>query len=208
MLMWNRHMNARVGSAGSATQALVELVKSANEITGRNASVYQSLIGPPMGRIWVADMYRSVGELVAVQDQLWANDAFMAQSLELAAMLESAPEDITARIVQVSGEMSAPPEVMSVITWHGDPRTWSQTMEWACKMATAGAEATGWTNVVMAMTQPRPFTVGILSNMGSFDELDAGTADGPPAAMMELLADYPKEARAAEMESMVARRIA
>ena len=189
MLMWNRHMNARVGSAGSATQALVELVKSANEITGRNASVYQSLIGPPMGRIWVADMYRSVGELVAVQDQLWANDAFMAQSLELAAMLESAPEDITARIVQVSGEMSAPPEVMSVITWHGDPRTWSQTMEWACKMAAAGAEATGWTNVVMAMTQPRPFTVGILSNMGSFDELDAGTADGPPAAMMELLAD-------------------
>ena len=159
--MWNRHMNARVGSAGSATQALVELVKSANEITGRNASVYQSLIGPPMGRIWVADMYRSVGELVAVQDQLWANDAFMAQSLELAAMLESAPEDITARIVQVSGEMSAPPEVMSVITWHGDPRTWSQTMEWACKMAAAGAEATGWTNVVMAMTQPRPFTVGI-----------------------------------------------
>ena len=201
-------MNARVGSAGSATQALVELVKSANEITGRNASVYQSLIGPPMGRIWVADMYRSVGELVAVQDQLWANDAFMAQSLELAAMLESAPEDITARIVQVSGEMSAPPEVMSVITWHGDPRTWSQTMEWACKMAATGAEATGWTNVVMAMTQPRPFTVGILSNMGSFDELDAGTADGPPAAMMALLADYPKEARAAEMESMVARRIA
>ena len=106
--MWNRHMNARVGSAGSATQALVELVKSANEITGRNASVYQSLIGPPMGRIWVADMYRSVGELVAVQDQLWANDAFMAQSLELAEMLESAPEDITARIVQVSGEMIAP----------------------------------------------------------------------------------------------------
>lgn len=132
--MWNRHMNARVGSAGSATQALVELVKSANEITGRNASVYQSLIGPPMGRIWVADMYRSVGELVAVQDQLWANDAFMAQSLELAAMLESAPEDITARIVQVSGEMSAPPEVMSVITGTEIPelgrKPWNGHAKW------------------------------------------------------------------------------
>ena len=68
MLMWNRFMNARLGSAGAAAQALVEVVQDANEITGRNATVYQSLIGPPMGRIWVADMYRSVGELVAVQD--------------------------------------------------------------------------------------------------------------------------------------------
>ena len=68
--MWNRFMNARLGSAGAAAQALVEVVQDANEITGRNATVYQSLIGPPMGRIWVADMYRSVGELVAVQDQL------------------------------------------------------------------------------------------------------------------------------------------
>ena len=67
-------MNARVGSSGAATQALVELVQSANESTGRSASVYQSLIGPPMGRIWIADMYRSVGEMVAVQDQLWANE--------------------------------------------------------------------------------------------------------------------------------------
>ena len=81
-------------------------------------------------------------------------------------------------------------------------------MEWACKMAAAGAEATGWTNVVMAMTQPRPFTVGILSNMASFDELDAGTADGPPTAMVELMAEYPEGARPVEMESMVARRIA
>ena len=54
-----------------------------------------------MGRIWVAGMYRSVGELVAVQDQLWANDAFCGSVPELAAMLESAPEDITARIVQI-----------------------------------------------------------------------------------------------------------
>ena len=66
-----------------------------------------------MGRIWVADMYRSVGELVAVQDQLWADEGFMAKSLELAELLDDAPEDITARIVQVSGEMSAPPDVMS-----------------------------------------------------------------------------------------------
>jgi len=193
--MWNRHMNARVGSAGAATQALVELVQSANKSTGRSASVYQSLIGPPMGRIWIADMYRSVGEMVAVQDQLWANEGFVAQSIEFAKLLDSPPEDITARIVQVNGELSAPPEVMSVVTWHGEPRTWQKTMEWACKMSAAGAEATGWTNVVMAMTQPRPFTVGILSNMGSFDELDAGTADGPPAAMVELMAEYPEGAR-------------
>ena len=208
MLMWNRFMNARLGSAGAATQALVELVQDANEITDRNATVYQSLIGPPMGRIWVADMYRSVGELVAVQDQLWADEGFMAKSLQLAELLDDSPEDITARIVQVSGEMSAPPDVMSVMTWHGEPRTWAQTMEWACKMADAGAEATGSTNVVMAMTQPRPFTVGILSNMASFEELDAGTAGGPPAAMMELMADYPEGSRPVEMESMIARRIA
>ncbi len=208
MLMWNRHMNARVGSAGAATQALVELVQSANKSTGRSASVYQSLIGPPMGRIWIADMYRSVGEMVAVQDQLWANEGFVAQSIEFAKLLDSPPEDITARIVQVNGELSAPPEVMSVVTWHGEPRTWQKTMEWACKMSAAGAEATGWTNVVMAMTQPRPFTVGILSNMGSFDELDAGTADGPPAAMVELMAEYPEGARPVEMESMIARKIA
>ncbi|NCG40185.1 MAG: hypothetical protein GWP30_04270 [Actinobacteria bacterium] len=208
MLMWNRFMNARVGSSGAATQALVELVQSANESTGRSASVYQSLIGPPMGRIWIADMYRSVGEMVAVQDQLWANEGFVAQSIEFAKLLDSPPEDITARIVQVNGEMSAPPEVMSVVTWHGEPRTWQKTMEWACKMSAAGAEATGWTNVVMAMTQPRPFTVGILSNMGSFDELDAGTADGPPAAMVELMAEYPEGARPVEMESMIARKIA
>lgn len=201
-------MNARVGSAGAATQALVELVQSANKSTGRSASVYQSLIGPPMGRIWIADMYRSVGEMVAVQDQLWANEGFVAQSIEFAKLLDSPPEDITARIVQVNGEMSAPPEVMSVVTWHGEPRTWQKTMEWACKMSAAGAEATGWTNVVMAMTQPRPFTVGILSNMGSFDELDAGTADGPPAAMVELMAEYPEGARPVEMESMIARKIA
>ncbi len=201
-------MNARVGSSGAATQALVELVQSANESTGRSASVYQSLIGPPMGRIWIADMYRSVGEMVAVQDQLWANEGFVAQSIEFAKLLDSPPEDITARIVQVNGEMSAPPEVMSVVTWHGEPRTWQKTMEWACKMSAAGAEATGWTNVVMAMTQPRPFTVGILSNMGSFDELDAGTADGPPAAMVELMAEYPEGARPVEMESMIARKIA
>ena len=94
-------MNARLGSAGAATQALVEIVQDANQITGRNATVYQSLIGPPMGRIWVADMYRSVGELVAVQDQLWADEGFMAKSLELAELLDDAPEDITARIVQV-----------------------------------------------------------------------------------------------------------
>jgi len=206
--MWNRFMNARVGSSGAATQALVELVQSANESTGRSASVYQSLIGPPMGRIWIADMYRSVGEMVAVQDQLWANEGFVAQSIEFAKLLDSPPEDITARIVQVNGEMSAPPEVMSVVTWHGEPRTWQKTMEWACKMSAAGAEATGWTNVVMAMTQPRPFTVGILSNMGSFDELDAGTADGPPAAMVELMAEYPEGARPVEMESMIARKIA
>ena len=123
MLMWNRFMNARLGSAGAAAQALVEVVQDANEITGRNATVYQSLIGPPMGRIWVADMYRSVGELVAVQDQLWADEGFMAKSLELAELLDDAPEDITARIVQVSGETSAPPDVMSVVTWHGEPRT-------------------------------------------------------------------------------------
>ncbi|MDG1198174.1 MAG: hypothetical protein P8R36_04675 [Actinomycetota bacterium] len=208
MLMWNRFMNARVGSSGAATQALVELVQSANESTGRSASIYQSLIGPPMGRIWIADMYRSVGEMVAVQDQLWANEGFVAQSIEFAKLLDSPPEDITARIVQVNGEMSAPPEVMSVVTWHGEPRTWQKTMEWACKMSAAGAEATGWTNVVMAMTQPRPFTVGILSNMGSFDELDAGTADGPPAAMVELMAEYPEGARPVEMESMIARKIA
>lgn len=201
-------MNARVGSSGAATQALVELVQSANESTGRSASIYQSLIGPPMGRIWIADMYRSVGEMVAVQDQLWANEGFVAQSIEFAKLLDSPPEDITARIVQVNGEMSAPPEVMSVVTWHGEPRTWQKTMEWACKMSAAGAEATGWTNVVMAMTQPRPFTVGILSNMGSFDELDAGTADGPPAAMVELMAEYPEGARPVEMESMIARKIA
>ena len=201
-------MNARVGSSGAATQALVELVQSANESTGRSASVYQSLIGPPMGRIWIADMYRSVGEMVAVQDQLWANEGFVAQSIEFAKLLDSPPEDITARIVQVNGEMSAPPEVMSVVTWHGEPRTWQKTMEWACKMSAAGAEATGWTNVVMAMTQPRPFTVGILSNMGSFDELDAGTADGPPAAMVELMAEYPEGDRPVEMESMIARKIA
>ena len=201
-------MNARVGSSGAATQALVELVQSANESTGRSASVYQSLIGPPMGRIWIADMYRSVGEMVAVQDQLWANEGFVAQSIEFAKLLDSPPEDITARIVQVNGEMSAPPEVMSVVTWHGEPRTWQKTMEWACKMSAAGAEATGWTNVVMAMTQPRPFTVGILSNMGSFDELDAGTADGPPGAMVELMAEYPEGARPVEMESMIARKIA
>jgi len=201
-------MNARVGSAGAATQALVELVQSANKSTGRSASVYQSLIGPPMGRIWIADMYRSVGEMVAVQDQLWANEGFVAQSIEFAKLLDSPPEDITARIVQVNGELSAPPEVMSVVTWHGEPRTWQKTMEWACKMSAAGAEATGWTNVVMAMTQPRPFTVGILSNMGSFDELDAGTADGPPAAMVELMAEYPEGARPVEMESMIARKIA
>ena len=206
--MWNRFMNARVGSSGAATQALVELVQSANESTGRSASVYQSLIGPPMGRIWIADMYRSVGEMVAVQDQLWANEGFVAQSIEFAKLLDSPPEDITARIVQVNGEMSAPPEVMSVVTWHGEPRTWQKTMEWACKMSAAGAEATGWTNVVMAMTQPRPFTVGILSNMGSFDELDAGTADGPPAAMVELMAEYQEGARPVEMESMIARKIA
>ena len=206
--MWNRFMNARVGSSGAATQALVELVQSANESTGRSASVYQSLIGPPMGRIWIADMYRSVGEMVAVQDQLWANEGFVAESIEFAKLLDSPPEDITARIVQVNGEMSAPPEVMSVVTWHGEPRTWQKTMEWACKMSAAGAEATGWTNVVMAMTQPRPFTVGILSNMGSFDELDAGTADGPPAAMVELMAEYPEGARPVEMESMIARKIA
>lgn len=206
--MWNRFMNARVGSSGAATQALVELVQSANESTGRSASVYQSLIGPPMGRIWIADMYRSVREMVAVQDQLWANEGFVAQSIEFAKLLDSPPEDITARIVQVNGEMSAPPEVMSVVTWHGEPRTWQKTMEWACKMSAAGAEATGWTNVVMAMTQPRPFTVGILSNMGSFDELDAGTADGPPAAMVELMAEYPEGARPVEMESMIARKIA
>ncbi len=206
--MWNRFMNARVGSSGAATQALVELVQSANESTGRSASVYQSLIGPPMGRIWIADMYRSVGEMVAVQDQLWANEGFVAQSIEFAKLLDSPPEDITARIVQVNGEMSAPPEVMSVVTWHGEPRTWQKTMEWACKMSAAGAEATGWTNVVMAMTQPRPFTVGILSNMGSFDELDAGTADGPPGAMVELMAEYPEGARPVEMESMIARKIA
>jgi hypothetical protein len=161
-----------------------------------------------MGRIWIADMYRSVGEMVAVQDQLWANEGFVAQSIEFAKLLDSPPEDITARIVQVNGEMSAPPEVMSVVTWHGEPRTWQKTMEWACKMSAAGAEATGWTNVVMAMTQPRPFTVGILSNMGSFDELDAGTADGPPAAMVELMAEYPEGARPVEMESMIARKIA
>ena len=201
-------MNARVGSSGAATQALVELVQSANESTGRSASIYQSLIGPPMGRIWIADMYRSVGEMVAVQDQLWANEGFVAQSIEFAKLLDSPPEDITARIVQVNGEMSAPPEVMSVVTWHGEPRTWQKTMEWACKMSAAGAEATGWTNVVMAMTQPRPFTVGILSNMGSFDELDAGTADGPPAAMVELMAEYPEGDRPVEMESMIARKIA
>ena len=59
-------------------------------------------------------------------------------------------------------------------------------------MADPGGEATGWTNVVMAMTQPRPFRVGILSNKGSFDELDAGTADGPPTAMDELMAEYPE----------------
>ncbi len=208
MLMWNRFMNARVGSAGAATQALVDLVQSANESTGRNASVYESLIGPPMGRIWIADMYRSVGEMVAVQDQLWSDEGFVARSLEVAKLLDSPPEDITARIVQVDGEMSAPPEVMSVVTLHGEPRTWSQTMEWACKMSTAGAKATGWTNVVMAMTQPRPFTVGILSNMTSFDELDAGTVNGPPSAMVELLAEYPEGSRPVEMESMVARRIA
>ena len=105
-------MNARLGSAGAATQALVEIVQDANEITGRNATVYQSLIGPPMGRIWVADMYRSVGELVTVQDQLWADEGFMAKSLELAELLDDAPEDITARIVQVSGEMSDPQDVI------------------------------------------------------------------------------------------------
>ncbi len=201
-------MNARLGSAAAATQALVEIVQDANQITGRHATVYQSLIGPPMGRIWVADMYRSVGELVAVQDQLWADQGFMAKSLLLAELLDDSPEDITARIVQVNGEMSAPPDVMSVMTWHGEPQTWAQTMDWACKVAAAGAEATGWTNVVMAMTQPRPFTAGILSNMASFDELDAGLVDGPPAAMMELMADYPEGSRPVEMESMIARRIA
>ena len=201
-------MNARLGSAAAATQALVEIVQDANQITGRHATVYQSLIGPPMGRIWVADMYRSVGELVAVQDQLWADQGFMAKSLLLAELLDDSPEDITARIVQVNGEMSAPPDVMSVMTWHGEPQTWAQTMDWACKVAAAGAEATGWTNVVMAMTQPRPFTVGILSNMASFEDLDAGLEDGPPAAMMELMADYPEGSRPVEMESMIARRIA
>ena len=80
----------------------------------------------------------------------------------------------------------------SVATLRGEPRAWQKTMEWACKMADPGGEATGWTNVVMAMTQPRPFRVGILSNKGSFDELDAGTADGPPTAMDELMAEYPE----------------
>ena len=32
-------MNARLGSAGAAAQALVDVVQDANEITGRNATV-------------------------------------------------------------------------------------------------------------------------------------------------------------------------
>ena len=43
-----------------------------------------------------------------MQDQLWADQNFVAQSMEVADLLDRAPEDITARIVQVSREMSSP----------------------------------------------------------------------------------------------------
>ncbi|NDH96774.1 MAG: hypothetical protein EBZ17_04835, partial [Actinobacteria bacterium] len=87
-----------------------------HEVTGRQATVYTVVLGS-VGRMWVADMFSTHGELMAMNAQLIGDADFMAAQRSFAERLDGPAGDFMARVTHVAGSLREPPGAVAVTTW-------------------------------------------------------------------------------------------
>ena len=207
MFMFNRHLQVKPGRSAEAAPELIDLILRANSITGRSATVYSVVLGR-FGRMWIADMFSTHGELMAMNAQLVGDADFMAAQRSFAEHLDGPAEDFMARVTHVAGPLREPPGAVAVTNWQVDPRQWGASVAWTHQMADAQHASSGITQTVFTLAEPNPFSIGLCSNASSIDDIDAARSGTPDAAVLQLLESAPGEPTAGSMEGLVAIRIA
>ncbi|MGA1724326.1 MAG: hypothetical protein ACO4B6_10330 [Ilumatobacteraceae bacterium] len=207
MFMFNRHIQVKPGQSAEAVPELIDLIARANSITGRRATVYTVVLGS-IGRMWVADMFSTHGELMAMNAQLIGDADFMAAQRSFAERLDGPAGDFMARVTHVAGTLREPPGAVAVTTWQVDPRQWAASIAWSHQMADAQHAASGITQTIFSLAEPIPFTIGLCANAGSLDDIDAARSAPPDASILQLLESAPVAPTAGSMEGIVAIRVA
>ena len=207
MFMFNRHLQIKPGQSAAAAPELVDLISRANSITGRSATVYSVVLGQ-VGRMWVADMFSSHGELMTMNAQLLGDADFLAAQESFAERLGGPAEDFMARVTHVAGSLREPPGAVAVTNWQVDPRQWAASVAWTHQMADAQHASSGITQTVFTLAEPNPFSIGLCTNAGSIDDIDSARSGPPDASILQLVESAPGAPMPGSMEGLVAIRIA
>ena len=168
--------------------------------------MYSVILGR-FGRMWIADMFSTHGELMAMNAQLIGDADFMAAQRSFAEHLDGPAEDFMARVTHVAGPLREPPGAVAVTNWQVDPRQWGASVAWTHQMADAQHASSGITQTVFTLAEPNPFSIGLCSTQAR-STTSTPRSGTPDPSLLQLLESAPGEPTAGSMEGLVAIRIA
>lgn len=209
MKMFNRLMTLKPGSLVEGTEAMVDAVTHINANTSYDFTLWQSLLGGPIGSFGVSTMVRSYGDYTDEVARLYAEDeAYVAKVDAGGAHLAGNPEDSLWNIVHAVGDMSEVPNVMSNVMWQMNPPEVAPSIAWAIELATY-VNGIGGTPVSVSFSQwGLPNYIRLLwayESVAAFDEATTAVQGDP--GFVERLAATAEIGTPRDMQTGLIRRV-
>jgi hypothetical protein len=209
MKMFNRLLTLKPGSLVQGTAGMVDAVSHISASTGYDFTLWQSLLGAPVGTLGVSAMVRDYGDYTDEVARLYAEDeAWVAKVDASGAHMAGNPEDSLWNIVHAVGDMSEVPNVVSNIMWQMNPAEVAPSVAWAIELA-AYSNGIGGAPVSVSFSQwGLPNYIRLLWGYESVAAFDvASTAVQGDPGLGERLAATAEIGVPRDMQSGVMRRI-
>ena len=152
MYLWNRVMTIRPDAFAEGSAAMAETVGYFNANSDYDFTLWQVLLGYPVGSVAVATRFESYGPYTDAMAELNARPETLAATSAVGASLAANPDDSLWQVVHTAGDASEAANVVSNFAWQVDPDQVPASMAWAVEMATFMNGLSG-TPVVVGFSQ-------------------------------------------------------
>ncbi len=137
MYLWSRQLTLRPGSFVEGGAALAGVMSHINANTSYDFSLWQSLLGAPLGSFAVTTRFESYGAFTDEIARVYAEDADYVAMVDAAGVhLAANPEDSLWNVIHTVGDMSEVPNVALNFAWQANPAEVAASAAWAVEFAT------------------------------------------------------------------------
>ncbi|MBC8195545.1 MAG: hypothetical protein ISR43_00980 [Acidimicrobiia bacterium] len=136
MYIFNRELTLKPSSLIDGTAAMSDAVSHISASTGYDFSLWQALLGAPVGSLGVSAMVGEYGAYTDAVARAYAEDeAWLAKVAASGEHMASNPVDSLWNVVHAVGDMSEVPNVISSVAWQMNPAEVAPSVAWAVDLA-------------------------------------------------------------------------